>query len=95
MMRFITSGQVGGKGPTPHILFNSVPRTSVSTEESQVRGDKDLAQYCFVESLKKYKAFSEPMNGEKFVWLSKKAYSGEALKNLHRVLNELVARCAL
>ena len=43
-------------------------------------------------TLKKYKAFSEPEGGKGFTWSSNRAYSTEALANLINVGVELMIR---
>jgi chromosome partitioning protein len=43
-------------------------------------------------TLKKFKAFSEPEGGTGFVWASGKPYSTEAFLNLLRVAEELMGR---
>jgi chromosome partitioning protein len=43
-------------------------------------------------TLKKFKAFSEPEGGAGFVWESGKPYSTEAFVNLLRVAEELLVR---
>jgi chromosome partitioning protein len=43
-------------------------------------------------TLKKFKAFSEPEGGMGFVWVSGKPYSTEAFANLVRVAKELMTR---
>jgi cellulose biosynthesis protein BcsQ len=95
MMRFIESNQIGGTGPQPHIIFNAVPRGAATTEELQVRQDPHFSNKCFIQTLRKYKAFSEPMGGTGFVWKSKKPYSSEAFQNLLAVVNEFTTRCSL
>lgn len=95
MLKFIAASQIGGQGPIPHILFNAVPRHEISDEEAQVRQSKELAPYCLAATLKKLKAFSEPMGGQGFVWANTKPYSGEAKTNLLAVMNEVITRCTL
>ncbi len=46
-------------------------------------------------TLKRYKAFSEPEGGDGFVWKSKKPYSTEAVRNLHQVNYELIERTGI
>lgn len=95
MMKFISSAQSMGNGPRPHILFNLAPRTGQSKEELEVRNTPDLAANCFASTLKKYKAFSDPMAGKNFAWKSGKSFSKEAMSNLLAVLTELSTRCSL
>lgn len=92
MINFISSKQVGDKPPTPHILFNSVPRFGVSTQEADIRTNRRYSSYCLKSTLKKYKAFSDPENGVGFVWTSSRPYGIEALSNLVTVASEVVDR---
>jgi chromosome partitioning protein len=92
MMNFINSKKLGANGPEPHILFNLASRVGVSTQEVEIRGTKQFAKHCMQQTLKKYKAFSEPEGGKGFAWASSKAYSTEALINLISVGTELMTR---
>lgn len=95
MKKFIESVRDAGKGPIPHVLFNAMPRGGATDEETQIRAAPELAPLCFKESLKRYKAFAEPMGGKGFVWKSKRPYSGEAAMNLSAVMQELVTRIGI
>lgn len=95
MMQFIDSLKNSGKTPIPHILLNAMPRTGTADEETQLRDNPKLAPYCFSATLKKYKAFAEPMGGDGFVWKNCKPYSGEAKSNLIAVMREFIQKCAL
>lgn len=92
MMNFINAKKEGGKSPKPHILFNMTSRTSVSPQETEIRANAEFSNFCMDNTLKKFKAFSEPEGGKGFVWVSGKAYSTEALYNLIRVGSELIGR---
>lgn len=92
MMKFIAAGNAGGVSPTPHILFNAVPRFGHAPEETEIRAVAEYAPYCLTNTLKKYKAFSEPEGGSGFVWTSGKPYSTEALYNIQEVTRELLKR---
>jgi chromosome partitioning protein len=92
MMNFIASKKVGSRGPVPHILFNATSRTTVSRQEIEIRTNKNFTKYCLTNTLKKFKAFSEPEGGSGFVWSSGKPYSTEAFMNLLRVTEELLTR---
>jgi chromosome partitioning protein len=92
MLEFIGAKSVGKQPAKPHILFNNVPRIGVSSEESTIRADKKFSAHCMTNTLKKFKAFTEPEAGKNFVWASGKPYSTEALGNLLRVSRELVTR---
>jgi chromosome partitioning protein len=92
MMRFIEAKQKGQKAPCPHILFNAAPRVGVSTQEAEIRADAQYQKYCMMNTLKKFKAFSEPEGGAGFVWVSGKPYSTEAFGNLLKVARELITR---
>jgi exosome complex RNA-binding protein Rrp4 len=45
-----------------------------------------------INTLKKFKVFSEPEGGNGFVWVSGKPYSTEAFSNVIRVSDELLKR---
>ncbi|MBN9043266.1 MAG: hypothetical protein BGP05_04155 [Rhizobiales bacterium 62-47] len=92
MMNFIKSKSPGTKNPVPHILFNATSRVNVSPQEVEIRGNKDFSGFCMQNTLKKYKAFSEPEGGKGFTWSSTRAYSTEALANLINVGSELMDR---
>ncbi|TWA91353.1 ParA family protein [Bradyrhizobium stylosanthis] len=92
MMNFINSKKVGHTSPAPHILFNATPRVGISSEELQIRATPEFTAHCMKNTLKKFKAFSEPEAGMGFTWASRKPYSGEALSNLLNVANELMMR---
>ncbi len=92
MTKFIAAKSAGGSAPTPHILFSAVPRSHVTQEETQIRADLNFAPSCMINTLKRYKAFSEPEGGRNFVWVSGRPYSTEALGNLIRVSEELMVR---
>ena len=92
MMKFISSKSPGMKSPVPHILFNATSRVTISPQEVEIRGDKDFSGYCMQNTLKKYKAFSEPEGGKGFTWSSNRGYSTEALANLINVGVELMIR---
>jgi chromosome partitioning protein len=92
MMQFITAKSLGNAGPTPHILFNSVPRAGTAPEETAIRLEKDLTDICLKSTLKRYKAFSDPLGGEGFVWQSKAPYSTTAFNNLSDVTDEFIQR---
>jgi chromosome partitioning protein len=92
MMTFIEAKKQGVAGPTPHILFNSTSRTEISQEEKQIRANDKYKAYCFQNTLKKYRAFTELDEGKGFVWGNKKAYSIEAWSNISSVTREFLAR---
>lgn len=92
MMDFIAAKHVGNSGPKPHILFNSMPRSGVSKEETDIRSQKKFEGACMANTLKKYKAFSDPEAGKGFIWASGKPYSDQAFFNLSSVVGEIVTR---
>lgn len=92
MMKFILSAKTAQAKATPHILFNSVPRTSVRKEERDIRADKDVGGMCLKNTLKYYKAFEDPEEGRHFVWNSKRPWSGAAFRNLETVSREILGR---
>jgi chromosome partitioning protein len=92
MMQFIAAKATGATSPTAHILFNATPRTGVAPEETAIRTNTQYAPFCMTNTLKKFKAFSEPEGGSGFVWYSGKPYSTEAFRNLLQVMRELMTR---
>jgi chromosome partitioning protein len=92
MKNFIEAKQVGHTSPRPHILFNATPRNGIASQETEIRANAAYAPYCMDNTLKKFKAFSEPEGGIGFVWVSGKPYSTEAFGNLLRVARELMKR---
>lgn len=92
MMQFIDAKKQGAAGPQPHILFNSTNRIGTSSEEKEIRANSAFANHCMTNTLKWYKAFTEPEAGNGFVWFSKKPYSNEAFRNLIAVTREFLTR---
>ncbi len=90
MMNFIAAKKTGTVGPQPHILFNETPRSGILQQEKQIRSDSNLSKYCMTNTLKWYKAFSEPEGGKGFVWSSANPYSTHAFLNLLQVTRELI-----
>ncbi len=95
MMQFIKAKQLGTSGPEAHILFNSVPRKGTAREEILIRANSRFKDNCMTNTLKWYKAFSDPMEGKGFVWMSRKPYSTLAFINLMAVVRELIDRTNL
>jgi len=92
MTRFMQSKQIGSTGPSPHIVFNSVPRVDIMQQERAIRGDKTVGMFCLNNTLKYYKAFADPEAGKNFVWNSSKPWSGAAFRNLEVVCREIIGR---
>lgn len=92
MLRFIASKKQGTAGPTPHILFNGVARSGVDAVEAAIRSDPTYASHCLTHTLKWYGAFSEPEEGQNFVWASGKPWSTSAWGNLVSVTRECLDR---
>jgi chromosome partitioning protein len=90
MKQFIDDIHVNDVPPKTHILFNCVSRTATSGIELEIRKNPRLKALCLGETLKKFKAFSEPSEGTGFVWKSKKPYSTTAYHNLRTVALELL-----
>ena len=92
MLNFIQSKKLGPKGPTPHILFNRMPRFKTDYKsnaiETAIRTNPKYGNYCLENTLKKFTAFSDPEEGRGFVWNSTKPYSTEAHSNLMQVAKE-------
>lgn len=96
MMRFIQSVKIGSAGPQPHIVFNLIPRTGPPPEiELEIRSHSNYGPLCLQRTMKKYKAFSEPNEGQGFVWFSGKPYSTEAYLVLSNLVIEFVGRIGL
>jgi chromosome partitioning protein len=89
MLQFIKAKKLGISGPEPHILFNYVRRSGISPEETEIRQNPRFGRRCMTNTLKKYKVFSEPMDGKGFVWTSTKPYSNQAFSNIYQVATEL------
>lgn len=94
MKRFIDAQRSGAKTPAYHILFNMTNET-ISQTEASVRAHKRFAAHCMRNSLRKYKAFSDPLNGSGFVWDSSRPWSTLAYSNLRAVVDELVTRLGI
>jgi len=92
MMQFIKAKTIGANIPKPHILFNLADRRGISTIERTIRDDPKFKDYCMGQTLKKYKAFSDPIDGKGFVWSSAKPYSTEAFLNVLKVAREFYDR---
>jgi len=92
MLEFIRDKRRGTSGPTPHILFNLTPRAGIPSEETRIRGDRNFRDYCMTATLKRYKAFSDPEDGQGFVWFSTRPHSTSAFFNALAVAREFVAR---
>jgi len=92
MLDFMGSKQQGKTGPTPHILFNKAPRVGQSPQEIEIRASKTYSNLCLVNTMKKYKAYSDPEEGKNFIWTSGKAYSTEARQNLWSISLEFAKR---
>lgn len=92
MLRFIKAKKIGTPGPKPHILFNLTSRLRISDEEKEIRSDSKFQKLCMNETLKYFKAFSDPLEGKGFVWVSEKPYSTQAFGNLSRVTREFLHR---
>lgn len=95
MLNFIEAKKQGSTGPTPHILFNAVPRVGITAEEAAIRANPRFGDKCLANTLKRLKAFAEPEEGAGFVWKSKKPYSGVATKNLLAVVHEIHNRLGI
>jgi chromosome partitioning protein len=92
MMEFISMKKQGLAGPTPHILFNAVPRNGTAVEETQIRANPRFGQFCLTHTLKWYQAFADPQDGAGFVWSSSKPYSTQAFLNALAVTREFIGR---
>lgn len=95
MMEFIEAKKQGGKGPSPHILFNLTPRVGVLKEEASIRANPKYSKYCLHNSLKKYSAFAELDEGKGFIWQNRKPYSSSAWTNAYSVTSEFLTRLGL
>ena len=95
MLRFIEAQRMGTDKPKPYILFNRVPRQGTSSQEKTIRSNPHYTDQCLIHTLKAYSAFSEPIEGQGFVWFSGKPYSREARNNLNAVAEEIVTKLEL
>lgn len=91
MLKFIAATGVGNSGPIPHILFN-LSSGRPSADVRAIRAHPRLGRHCIRLSLRRYKAFSDPVAGHGFVWYSKRPYSIRAFINLHGVVREIISR---
>jgi chromosome partitioning protein len=94
MRTFIDAVGKGNTGPIPHLLFNCTG-AKASNDEMRIRGDARQSKYCLIKTLRKYKAFSDPSEGNGFVWSSGAPYSTKAYWNLHGVVEEVVSRTGM
>jgi chromosome partitioning protein len=92
MSRFIHAKSLGGSPPNAHILFNLTSRTGASQEETSIRAHKDFQSSCLTATLKYFTVFSQPEDGEGFVWFSGRPWSTIAYLNLHEVAQEFITR---
>jgi len=69
MLKFINAKK-RGTSPVPHILFNLTSRTGISEEEKEIRKNPRFSKKCLHSTLKKYKVFSDPLDGKGFAWES-------------------------
>ena len=96
MMRFIEANRIGSSGPTPHIVFNLIPRSGPTPKaEREIRNHSQYGPHCLARSLKRYKVYSEPQEGIGFVWASKKPYSTQAFSSLWYLADEFAQRINL
>jgi chromosome partitioning protein len=92
MLRFIQAKSLGGSSPTAHILFNNTYRGGESGAETSIRASEDFQPFCLNNTLHYYRAFSQPEDGEGFVWFSGKPWSTRAYYNLYAVAEEFIKR---
>ena len=78
--------------PVMHVLFNMTARRGASSVETGLRADVHFSKYCLRSSLKKFKAFADPHEGEGFVGESSAPYSTEAFSNISTVTTEIAKR---
>jgi chromosome partitioning protein len=90
MTQFINAKKTGQQAPTAHILFNRTHRYWISDEEASIRAIKSFKPLCLDSTLKWYRAFTDPEEGEGFVWSSKKPWSTQAFHNLEAVCTDIV-----
>jgi len=95
MMQFIESKHLGTHTPIPHILFNLTDKAGISKEEIEIRSNKKFSKLCMTATLKRYRAFSEPLDGKGFVWYSRKPWSTRAFQNLCAVAEEFINRTGI
>lgn len=95
MLTFIEAQRLGSSGPTPHILFNRMPKRGVTPQEQTIRSNNRFTDKCLAQTLKEFNAFGQPMEGQGFVWYSRKPWSRQARRNLYTVVSEIVERLQL
>lgn len=95
MMSLIDSQRIGSNGPSPHILFNRMPRVGTPTEEQTIRNNPRYKDKCLIATLKEYSAFAESVDGRGFVWHSGKPWSRQARYNLWHVTEEISQKLAI
>lgn len=78
-----------------HIVFNNNGTRSLNVVEDVIRADPRYAKHCLVGSLKRWKALSDPMGGQGFVWHSGRPHSTRAFGNVYALVQELVDRLHL
>jgi len=93
MLQFIEAKKLGAS-PVPHILFNMTAGNEMSAEEKEIRNNPKFGGKCLRSTLKKYKVFSDPLEGNGFVWEthSKSRWSGEAFDNIESVAKEFLSK---
>lgn len=95
MLEFINARKASNTPIVPHILFNCVPRRGEWSDEKVIRTNVDFQPLCFLNTMKNYRVFSEPLAGAGFCWFSNKAYSTMALHNIIDIAREFVSRTGL
>ena len=95
MLKFIDSKWLGTNAPIPHILFNLTNRAAISKEEIAIRSNREFSKLCMMSTLKRFTAFSEPLDGKGFVWHSRKPWSTLAFLNLRDVAVEFINRIGI
>ncbi|RLC13372.1 MAG: hypothetical protein DRI57_16345 [Deltaproteobacteria bacterium] len=93
MLQFIEAKKLGAS-PVPHILFNMTAGNEISAEEKEIRNNPKFGGKCLRSTLKKYKVFSDPLEGNGFVWEthSKSRWSREAFDNIESVTKEFLSK---
>jgi chromosome partitioning protein len=94
MVQFVDSVKTGTKGAQPHILFNAEGKHP-SSSQNDIRSNPHFSKHCVATPLRWFKAFSDPVGGENFVWYSGRPHSGGARTSLLTVADDLVGRLGL
>lgn len=89
MVNLINSPVFKKNQPKMHILFNHNPSYDQAIEE-EIRSHERFGSKCLSNTMKKYSAYNDLVNGEGYVWKLNKAYSRKAYFNMSSIAAELL-----